>query len=102
MKSNFKDYQIVKIRNYFWEKNLYFFVHGNSKSLNNKIVLDQNLKSIHLYYYKLCVKVCKKVLKDSIYKNIRWVVNNMLDKKVLIKNFRTNRSYCNHDQKYWI
>lgn len=93
MKNNFKNYQIVKIRNYFWEKNFYFLVHGSNKSLNNKIVLDQNLKNIDFYRYKLCAKVCKKVLKYSIYKNIRWAVNNMLDKKVLIQNFWINKSY---------
>ena len=77
MQLNFKNYRIIKTKNYIKKENLYFFFNGITKDSNNWTIIEQNLKVIHFNYYKVFNQTSKKVFSHSIYKHTRWIINSI-------------------------
>ena len=99
MRLNFKNYKIIKTRDYIKKENIYFFFNGISKNSNNWIVTEQSLKTVNFNYYKIFNQMSRKILNKSIYKTIKWIVNsltfliktkvNKLFKQALITNLKS-------------
>ena len=77
MQINFKNYKIKKTKNYIKKNNLYFFFNGINKNSNSWILVEQNLKTINFDYYKIFNKTARKIINESIYKNIKETINSI-------------------------
>lgn len=77
MEFNFKDYKIVKTKNYIKKNNLFFLFEGVHKAFNDKIVTEQKLKNINFNSYKIFNKTSKKVIQNSIYKKSKQTINGI-------------------------
>lgn len=96
-KFNFKNFKITKTKSYIKEENVYFFFNSINKNSKNWIIIEQNLKAIDFNCWKVFNQTSRKILKHSIYKNTRWIINNVtflikpkikkLSKQVLMTNF---------------
>lgn len=69
MDFNFKTYQIIKLKEYFKNKGLFFLFHSAKLSLTRWTLTEQNLKKLELNYYKPLNKTTVKTFKNSIYRN---------------------------------
>ena len=75
MKFNFKEYQKQKIQNYFKNNSFILFaVNANQKS-QNRVILEQTLYKLKINSYKIYNKTTKKVIKNSIHKNIVSIIS---------------------------
>jgi hypothetical protein len=70
MDFNSKNYQSIKLKNFFKTNNFFFLFH--SARLNSKqwTQTEQNLKKLKLTYSKALNGITLKLFKDSIYKNL--------------------------------
>ena len=88
MKLNIKDYKIIKTKEYFKTSNFFFFVHGISRNSLDWLVIEQELKTAGLSYYKLLNKTTLKALNNSIYSNTKPVISGST---FLVKPLSNNR-----------
>lgn len=75
MKLNVKDYKIAKTKKYFKTENLFFFIHAISRNALDWPLIEKELKTTKLSYYRLLNKTTLKAFNKSIYNNTRPVVN---------------------------
>ena len=69
MDFNFKDYQIIKLKEYFKNNEFFFLFHSAKLSSRKWTLVEQNLKKLKLTYSKSLNKTIVKIYKNSIYKN---------------------------------
>jgi hypothetical protein len=99
MKFNLKNYKTAKTKKYIKVTNLFFFFSGVNRNSNDWIMTEQDLKKINFSYYKVFNKTATKTLKNSIYNNIKPIINGItffikpasipkqLTKEVILDNF---------------
>ena len=98
MQINFKNYKIKKTKSYIKKNDMYFFFNGINTNSNNSMLIEQNLKTINFDLYKIFNKTSKKIINQSICKNIKETINSTtflikpkttkLLKQILIINFK--------------
>ena len=69
MHFEFRDYQLLKIKQNLKNKFL-LFSNGANQTSQNWLIVEQNLSDLNLKYYKIYNKIALEVFKNSIYKNI--------------------------------
>lgn len=69
MDTNLKNYQIIKLKNYFKRNHFFFLFHSVKLNLAKWTTVEQNLKKLKVSYYKPLNKTTIKIFKSSIYKN---------------------------------
>ena len=74
MDFNSKDYQNVKLKNFFKTNGFFLWFHSAKSDLNQWIHIEQNLKKLKLNYSKALNGVTLKLFKKSVYKNISPIV----------------------------
>jgi hypothetical protein len=99
MKFNLKNYKTAKTKKYIKVTNLFFFFSGVNRNSDDWIMTEQDLKKINFSYYKVFNKTATKTLKNSIYNNIKPIINGItffikpasipkqLTKEVILDNF---------------
>ena len=100
MDFNLKNYQIVKLKKYFKNNDLFFVYQSAKLSLTKWTQTEQNLKKLRLSYYKPLNRTTAKTLQNSIYKKFSSIIGGFIllittDSKVsklslesIIKNLR--------------
>nr|YP_009144737.1 orf157 [Pseudo-nitzschia multiseries]AKJ77345.1 orf157 [Pseudo-nitzschia multiseries] len=74
MDFNSKDYQSVKLKNFFKTNGSFFWFHSTKLDLNQWIQTEQKLKKLKLNYSKGLNGITLKLFKSSIYANISPIV----------------------------
>jgi len=74
MDFNSKDYQNVKLKNFFKTNGFFLWFHSAKLDLNQWTYTEQNLKKLKLNYSKALNGITLKLFKNSIYTNIRPIV----------------------------
>nr|BBC77614.1 hypothetical protein [Nitzschia sp. PL1-4] len=69
MDLNTKTYQILKLKKYFKNNDLFFLFHSTKLNLTKWTLIEQNLKKLKLNYYKPLNKTTIETLKNSVYAN---------------------------------
>ena len=89
MKLSVKNYKIIKTKEFFKTSNLFFFVNGINRNSFDWLIIEQKLKTIEFYYYKVLNRTTITTLNNSIYPNISSVIKGsiFLLKPQLNKNF---------------
>jgi len=77
MQLSLKDYKILKTKKYIKTNSVFFFANGTSKNSLDWLSTEQDLKTVKFNYYKLFNKTGIKTLNNSIYKNVRSIVNGL-------------------------
>jgi len=72
-----KNYQILKTRNYLKLNKLFFFFNGTNKNSDKWLLVEQQLKSLGYYSYKITNRPMHRTLNKSIYINIKPIVNGI-------------------------
>lgn len=75
MKLTFKNYKILKTKDYIKKNHLFFIFNGINKNSTNQVFIEQNLKHVNYNCYKIFNKTTKKILNDSIYRLIKLAIN---------------------------
>merc|ERR1712087_922445 len=91
MQFNLKNYQNLVIKNTLKKKNLLFFTLNTNKDSQNWLTSEQNLHKLGLTYTKTYNNIATKILENSIFRNIKNLINStffMLKQKknLIIKN----------------
>lgn len=99
MEFSSKEYKTSKTKQYIKTTKLFFFFTGIDKSSNDWILIEQNLNNLKFNYYKVFNKITTQTLQNSIYNNVKPVINGitflikptfesqLLSKQVLINSF---------------
>jgi len=74
MDFNSKDYQSVKLKNFFKTNGFFFWFHSAKLDLSQWIQTEQKLKKLKLNYSKGLNGVTLKLFKSSIYTNVSPIV----------------------------
>ena len=75
MKFNEKNYKIFKTKKYLKKNKKIFFFNSVNRNSKDWILTEQGLKKMEFAYYKTLNKTTNKIFKNSIYCNIKNVVN---------------------------
>lgn len=75
MKLNFRNYQNIKIKQDLKKNNFLLFSIGVNQSAQNWINVEQVLHKLKLNYYKTYNNKTRKIIKNSIYKNLFNIFN---------------------------
>lgn len=76
MKFNLKNYQTLKTKKYIKKNNLILFSVGANLNSLAWINIEQNLRKLKLNYYKVCNNITKKIIQNSMYKNLLNTINS--------------------------
>ena len=76
MQLNLKNYQISKAKDYLKKNSFLFFSIGANQNSQNWLEIEQKLSKLELNYYKTYNNTTKKIIKNSIYKNLSHLVNS--------------------------
>lgn len=74
MDFNSKDYQSVKLKNFFKTNGFFLLFHSAKLDLNQWIYTEQKLKKLKLNYSKGLNGITLKLFKNSIYTNISPII----------------------------
>ena len=78
MDFNSKDYQNVKLKNFFKTNGFFLWFHSAKLELNQWIYIEQNLKKLKLNYSKNLNGITLKLFKNSIFKNLSLTICNFV------------------------
>lgn len=97
MKFTFKEYKILKTKNYIKKNHLFFIFSGINLNSNQWVKVEQDLKKINFNYYKIFNKTSTQIVQSSIYKNITPTINSItfFIKPTLKSNFITKKMLFN-------
>ena len=99
MEFSSKDYKTSKTKQYIKTTKLFFFFTGIDRNSNDWILIEQNLNNLKFNYYKVFNKTATQTLQNSIYNNVKPVINGitflikptsdseLLSKQMLVNNF---------------
>jgi hypothetical protein len=76
MQFNLKNYQNDKVKNILKKNNLVLFTLGANQNSQNWMILEQNLYKLSLSYTKTYNNIAKKILENSIFKNLKNSINS--------------------------
>ena len=88
MQLNLKNYQISKTKNYFKKNNFILLSISANQNSKNWLKIEQGLNKLKLSYYKTYNNTTRKIIKNSIYKNLIHIVNSTF---FLLKPKNTNK-----------
>ena len=97
MDFNSKDYQNVKLKNFFKTNGFFLWFHSAKLDLNQWIHTEQNLKKLKLNYSKALNGITLKLFKESIYKNMSPIVCSFV--LFINSNFKTTELQLNSVKK---
>jgi hypothetical protein len=75
MNFELKDYKHLKLKEYFYKINFFFFFSGINLKANNWIKIEQELNKLGLNYNKINNNLALNLLKNSIFNNTIPLVN---------------------------
>ena len=75
MDFSLKTYKFSKIKNYLKKTNIVFFFHGLSSDNKNWVKIEQSFTKHNLKYYKNYNSLTHNILKNSIFKNLIFLIN---------------------------
>ena len=78
MDFNLKNYQNIKLKNFFKTNSLVFWFHSAKLDSNQWIYIEQNLKKLKLHHLKISNHITSKRLKNSIFTNLSVVVHSFI------------------------
>jgi hypothetical protein len=78
MEFELKNYKFLKIKYYLKKTNFILFFNGTNQNLKNWILIEQSLKKKNLNFYKIHNKLIIKAINNSIYKNLKFLVNGVI------------------------
>ena len=78
MDFNFKNYQILKTKKYFKSNDFFFLFHSAKLSINQWVIIEQNLKKLKLNYYKILNGITLTALNNSIYRNLTPIISSFV------------------------
>jgi hypothetical protein len=99
MEFSSKDYKTSKTKQYIKTTKLFFFFTGIDRNSNDWILTEQNLNNLKFNYYKVFNKTASQTLQNSIYNNVKPVINGItflikpasssgvVSKQMLVNNF---------------
>jgi hypothetical protein len=99
MKFSSKEYHIKKTKTHLKKTKLFIFFSGINRNSNDWIVVEQKLKVLNFYYYKIFNRISKNTIKNSVYSKTWTLINGItffvkpikqekdLTKSVLLKTF---------------
>ena len=93
MDFNSKDYQNVKLKNFFKTNGFFLWFHSAKLDLNQWIHVEQNLKKLKLNYSKALNGITSKLFKNSIYSNVSPIVCSFV--LFINSNFKTTELQLN-------
>ena len=88
MELNLKNYQISITKNYLKKNNFILLSISANQNSKNWLKIEQGLNKLELSYYKTYNNTTKKIIKNSIYKNLIHIVNSTF---FLLKPKNTNK-----------
>nr|YP_010247926.1 hypothetical protein LK283_mgp27 [Pseudo-nitzschia delicatissima]QTJ30071.1 hypothetical protein [Pseudo-nitzschia delicatissima] len=97
MDFNSKDYQNVKLKNFFKTNGFFLWFHSAKLDLNQWTYTEQNLKKLKLNYSKALNGITLKLFKNSIYTNIRPIVCSFV--LFINSNYKTTELQLNSMEK---
>nr|YP_010120180.1 hypothetical protein KQ351_mgp25 [Pseudo-nitzschia micropora]QRC76534.1 hypothetical protein [Pseudo-nitzschia micropora] len=97
MDFNSKDYQNVKLKNFFKTNGFFLWFHSAKLDLNQWTDTEQNLKKLKLNYSKALNGITLKLFKDSIYTNISPIVCSFV--LFINSNYKTTELQLNSMEK---
>jgi len=97
MDFNSKDYQNVKLKNFFKANGFFLWFHSAKLDLNQWTHTEQNLKKLKLNYSKVLNGITLKLFKNSIYTNVRPIVCSFI--LFINSNFQTTELQLNSVEK---
>lgn len=74
----FKSYQTKKIKSFIKNNRLLLFANGTNQKAKNWIAIEQGLQKLEIKYYKPYNKLAIKTFNNSIYNNIKGIINGPL------------------------
>ena len=78
MRLHLKNHCEFKIRNHFKNQNLLFFYHVSKQKSTNWVLFEQKLKTLNLKFYRPSNNVMRRVLKESIYSNLKNLISGAI------------------------
>jgi len=75
MKIKTKEYQKIKTKEYLKKNRLFFFLNGVNRNSNDWRKTEQSLVAMGFMFFKSFNKITDKELKNSIFKNLKEIVN---------------------------
>ena len=97
MDFNSKDYQNVKLKNFFKTNGFFLWFHSAKLDLNQWTHTEQNLKKLKLNYSKALNGITLKLFKESIYKNLSPIVCSFV--LFINSSFKTTELQLNQTKK---
>jgi len=97
MDFNSKDYQNVKLKNFFKTNGFFLWFHSAKLDLNQWTDTEQNLKKLKLNYSKALNGITLKLFKDSIYTNMSPIVCSFV--LFINSNYKTTELQLNSMEK---
>jgi hypothetical protein len=97
MDFNSKDYQNVKLKNFFKANGFFLWFHSAKLELNQWIYIEQNLKKLKLNYSKALNGITLKLFKNSIYTNVSPIVCSFV--LFINSNYKTTELQLNSLEK---
>lgn len=76
MKFKLKNYKFLKIKSVIKKNKLLFFYDQIYLNYKNKSLIEKDLKKLKTKYYKIYNSLIFKIIKNSIYKNIKVLINS--------------------------
>ena len=73
----FKSYQIKKIKSSIKHNRFLLFANGTNQKAQNWIAIEQGLQKLNIKYYKSYNKLVIKTFNNSIYNNIKGIINGL-------------------------
>ena len=83
-----KNYQKLKLKNYFKNNSLFIFLNTSKLKTKEWVKVEQKFKKLGFKYYKLLNKITLKELENSIFVNHSSLINS----SVLVINFENQSS----------
>ena len=101
MKIKTKHYKLAKIKSYYKNEKILFLFDTYNLDTKNWLKVEQKLKNLNLKYYKIFNVITKIFLKNTIFKNLKTIINGPLklvslrDEKTLIDIKKLKKTFSN-------
>ena len=72
-----KKHKLTKTKKFIKTNNLIFIFNGINQNYQNWVISEQKMKALNINYYKVFNKITRKILKESLYRNIVPSINGI-------------------------